>query len=730
MKRIISFIVVLAMLLGTFVYAVPSGAVTYGYVKGDADDSTTVNTKDVLVLRKYLGGVLGVKDINKTAADANSDDKITTKDVLYVRQMLGGMIDKEGNNTDGRYNVNTITIGDRNISRYTVIVTDSENDCMVFSAKELRNYISDACGIDLNISYTEDGIDTYKIKYVFDKDDLYDLGKEGYRVYVDENGDAAFYCGSLRGPMYATYFFLEELVGYRFLTAERLDGGEFEPYLYKADNINIPIGFEETDVPEFSYRAAAHKGTNSFNFKMGRINAVDSHGSQNTADLKHGGGVGTISDHAFSYYALLGQNDYAHLQPCLTSADTFETILQSCIDVIETRKSWGRVLGVHYTQISVSPNHNENFCKCANCSAINKQEHSFAGTVFRFSNRIAEKLDELYPGIEVFTMAYWTAKFPPKITRPRENVCVCYAVGGCNNHPYDQAYLCAECGGNPRLQFVNEDDIRTNQNNTDCIGYFDEWTEVTSNIYVWYHAANFTYNFAPSPTLFNIYNDFQYLAEGGIEGIYCEGTTSSYYNFEYLRCYLITKMLWNPFMTEEEFNSHFNEFLMLYYGDGWEYIREYLEMNNYAADLNGCFINNYDRPWDMFNEQYYLENYLAMRELFDKALEAAKTDSQKERVRLATLHCDFLGLSATYERDYVNGDADAKALYKEHYQFLYDKIVEYLGKGSQSIKVTTYAQGKAGADNFPSTRDDIYSPMTWIDEGFTGHWEWNGASWQ
>ncbi len=730
MKRIISFAIALCMLISTAVFAIPAGAVTYGYTRGDADDSTEVTTKDVLLVRKFLAGISDEKELNCVAADADEDSDVTTKDVLYIRKMLAGLLDEDGNNTDDRYKVDTVTIDEKNIVRYTIIVSDSENECMVYSAKELRDYISDACGADLNISYTEEGVDTYMIKYLFDADDMYDLGKEGYRVSVEENGDIMFYCGSLRGPLYVTYFFLEELIGYRFLNAEKLDGGDFDPYLYEAENINIPAGYVEVEVPDLSYRAAAHKGTNSFNFKMSRINAVDGHGSRNSTELRHGGGVGTISDHAFSYYNLMGGGDYTQAQPCLTSEDNYDTMLQACIDLIETRKTWGQYLGVHYTQVSVSPNHSENFCKCSNCSVINKQEHSLAGTVFRFSNRIAEKLDELYPGIEVFTMAYWSAKFPPKITRPLDNVCVCYAVGGCNNHPYDQSYLCAECGGNPRLQFVNEDDIPTNQNNYDCVGYFDEWTEITSNIYVWYHAANFTYNFAPSPTLFNIYNDFQYLTESGIEGIYCEGTTSSYYNFEYLRCYLASKMLWNPYMTEDEFNAHLNEFLMIYYGDGWEYIREYLEMSNYAADINGCFTNNYDRPWNMYNQEYFLENYLTMRTLFEKALEGAKTDTQKERVRLATLHCDFLGLSATYERDWINGNSEAKALYKERYQFLYDKITEYLNKGDRSIKVTTYASGTAGADNFPKTRDEIYSPMTWIDEGFTGYWEWDGTRWQ
>lgn len=729
MKRVISFAVALCMLFGVWAYAIPVGAVTYGYVKGDADDSSAVSVRDVLVIRKYLADMVTVKDINLLAADVNGDEDVTVQDVLYIRKMLADMVPSEENNSDGRYEVDTVTVGGRNISRFTVVIPEESDECMRYSAERFRFYIKNACGIDLNITDNEEAIDTYKIKYLYDTEELYDLGKEGFRISVEENGDLLFYCGTLRGALYVTYTFLEEIVGYRFLSAEKLDGSEFDPYLYEAENVNIPVGYENTDVPELSYRAPAQAGTTTTNFQMLKGNAVDGHGTRASANVKYGGGVGTLYLHAFSYYYLVGGDDYTDRQPCLSSDDTYQTMLQACINLIEERKGWGQYMGVHYTQISVSPNHSADFCTCAECNAMCAQDHSMAGPVFRLSNRLAEQLEILYPGVEIFTMAYWDAKFPPKYTRPAENVCVCYAVGGCNNHPYDMTQLCTECGGNPRLQYNDADKNPTNQRNDTCVEYFDEWSEITSNIYIWYHCANFIYYLAPSPTLFNIYNDFKYLADGGIEGIYCEGSTS-YYSFEYLRCYLVSKMLWNPYMSEDEFNDHMNEFLAIYYGDGWEYIREYLDMNEYAADLNGCFTNNYDRPWDMYNEQYYLENYHTMRELFDNAYDAASTDAQRERIRLATLHCDFLGLSATYERDYENGSSADRELYKERYQFLYDKIVEYSDKGDRRIKLTSYGTGKGDADNFPATREDIYSPMQWVDDDFTGRWEWNGASWQ
>ncbi len=739
MKKLLSFVLVLCILAGTFLSSVPANAVTYGYVRGDADDSTDLSTKDVLLVRKFLAGLASAKDINLLAADADEDEDTTTKDVLYIRKILAGLIDEDGNNTDDRYKIDTITIDGKNIGRYTIVIPDDGNQCMETSAGELRHYINKACGVNLNISNDESSVETFKIKYLFDSEDIYDLGKEGYRVSVEENGDLLLHCGSMRGPLYATFFVLEEIVGYRFLFGRNLDRSHMEPFIYESENINIPAGYEETEVPVLSYRAAAQGGSTEFNFPMLRLNAVDGGGSKSSADLRYGGGVGTLFIHAHSYEYQCGIA--WNQQPCLTSEETYEMIYNYNVDLLNQRYSWGQYLGIHYTQISCSPNDNTNFCKCSACVAVYKQEGSVAGTVFRLSNRMAEALDKVYPGIEIFTIAYWDARNPPLVTRPAENVCVCFCIGGCNNHPYDNPELCAECGGNPRLDVVDYEGNTQPQSNVLDTGYFEKWTELTNNIYVWYYSANFCYYIAPSPNLFNVYNDFKYLAAYGATGIYSEGSSHPYYNFEYLRGYMASKMMWNPFMSEEEYNAHFNEFLMIYYGAGWEYVREYIEMSDHAADLNGCWTNNFDRPWNMYNEEYFCENYHTMRQLLDSAYEAETDPEKKERVRLAAFHMNFLGLSATYESDYVNGDEAAKALYKERYLELYDLIMEYNDRKPTDdededylediqLRLTTFGDPFAYCENFPKSRDSICNPMEWLFEDCTGYWEWDGTKWQ
>ncbi len=59
---------------------------------GDATGDGKVNTKDVLLIRKYLGGAVNAEDVELECADVDHDGKITPKDVLKIRKFLGGVL--------------------------------------------------------------------------------------------------------------------------------------------------------------------------------------------------------------------------------------------------------------------------------------------------------------------------------------------------------------------------------------------------------------------------------------------------------------------------------------------------------------------------------------------------------------------------------------------------------------------------------------------------------------
>ena len=59
---------------------------------GDVDGDGKLNPKDVLLMRKALGGVETLTDAEKLAADCDGDGRLTPKDVLALRKYLGGII--------------------------------------------------------------------------------------------------------------------------------------------------------------------------------------------------------------------------------------------------------------------------------------------------------------------------------------------------------------------------------------------------------------------------------------------------------------------------------------------------------------------------------------------------------------------------------------------------------------------------------------------------------------
>lgn len=735
MKRITSIIIAIIMTLSVFVGA--SNAVTHGYILGDANDDALVTTKDVLTLRRYIAGLTGDREISALAADVNIDGELTSKDVLKLRRMIAGLDEMDDNNTDGAYRVDEIKIGGRNISRFTIVYPESVDnpECvltsMAFAAGELRDHINEACGITLNIAYDNDpSVTGYKIRYSYDAEDEFDLGKEGFNFEAADDGDFNITCGTMRGAVYATYTFLEDFVGFRFLT-------DSIKYLYKDGIKNIPLGYHDRQVPTARYRAIGANDPGR-NFAQMKINASEGGAIEASKGRAYelGGAVGTTYLHAHSFvYYMAGfenRNDPelnsvgGGTQPCMTEEATYDKIIDFMYKLVEWRMSdeVGQVPGLHFTQISCSANDNGNFCTCADCKKVYQEEASVAGALIRLCNRVTEKFCADYPMLEVYTSAYAGAHIPPKMTRPDPRLNICFCSVGCNNHSLRNTEECVEAGGNRRLMtYATYDGEQIPQSNVEWMGWLDGWLELTDNVWFWYYTDNWAYYVSPAPNVFNFYDDIKYLTEKGIKGFYLEGDADRInYSFEALRSYLMTKVMWHPEMTEEEYIDLMEEFLMIYYGDGWENMKELLYMENICGDLKGCWTNNFDYPWEEYDKGYYADNYEHMRDLLAAAYDAAKTPEQKERVEKCSMHVNFLGLSATYVKDWVNGNSASQQKYRERYEWLWNYCnshPHYLLLNSTFLA----AEGTVGGmHSFPKNAGTPCDPMNWLLSGgdFTG----------
>ena len=114
----------------------------------------------------------------------------------------------------------------------------------------------------------------------------------------------------------------------------------------------------------------------------------------------------------------------------------------------------------------------------------------------------------------------------------------------------------------------------------------------------------------------------RFYAENNVKGVFPEGNYMSVSGeFAELRAYLLAKLLTDPMMSEEEYNRHMDEFLAAYYGEGWSYIRAYIdEVCEKAA--TGCQ-NIYDSPFKAANKLFYMNNQSKFTEYWDKAEEKA-----------------------------------------------------------------------------------------------------------
>ncbi len=749
MKKFFSALILIAIIASSVMTAIPASAVTHGFLSGDANDDGDLSMKDVLLTRRYIAGLEEDRAIFFVAADIVADDDINSKDVLKMRRIIAGLDEGDENNSDSFYKVSELKIGNRNVSRFTIVTPGPIDLAGVFTpamdhaALYLQEMIRRACGVALNVADEPDAPETYLIRYRFDTGNEYDLGSEGFVFDLDKDGNFNIICGNRRGALYATYSFLEDFVGYRFLPAEIT-------YLYKADSLDVPSGYFDRRTPGFEYRGinqagvfhGTKDGENYDSFETLRVNALDGGGIYKDWN---GGGLGTLYIHAHSFaYQMLGfdlkytdyandfTNEYHTSQPCMTAEDTYEKIIDFNYRLIEERTGWNQFFGYHYTQVSCSTNDNTNYCSCQKCKEIYQLEKSVAGAVVRLANRVADTMGKDFPELDIYTIAYAGGNIAPKYSRPLDNVCVCFCTTGCNNHSLRNTEECDEAGGNQRMAApIEYEGELVNYANGKDMAYMSSWLELTDNIYFWYYCSNYNYFMAPAANLFNFYDDIKYLAERGMIGIYAEGSSEPcHYSFEYLRTYLISKMLWDPFMTEEEYEQHMDEFLMIYYGEGWRYIKQYIFMSNYASDINGCWTNNHDAIFDIYNEDYFRDNYDEMASLFDTARELAKTDEQKFRVDSAAVSCHFIGLAATYERDFVNGSAESRAKFAERYAWLwnfYNDNAYDENSNPMGIRGTVFGSGTANLTGFPKSPADVEDPLLWIfgDEfdGHAGYWE-------
>ena len=567
-------------------------------------------------------------DGNKVYIDSATADGLYLGAVRFINTCTSGddvrFTARTAERKPHEYPVEKLMINGNDISKYTVYYPENASQNTLTAVDDLVKYIEKATGTKLPKSTAKPG--AYGI--VVDETTVVidgSVNKSIDNFKVKSEGNSIRLMGSAeRGAAYASYDFLEEYLGCVFLS-------ENSDYVKPADEINVK-DVDYTESPIFAIR--------------------DNYNSAAVPELKFRDCSWTSANGIHTFAALAPDfcKQYEN-QPCLLDEAVYEQVMENVIKKIEEKPT--------AQMVSVSMNDNTNWCGCEKCAPV-IEEVGYTEYLIRFVNRVAEAVENKgYKDILIHTFAYTVALEAPK-TPPRENVIVQYApIDACISHPMN-----AECNHSWSRAYSGK--------------YLEEWGKTGCKMYLWTYNGDYG---GPVPHADICYKTMsenaKYYVECGVIGwlaVPSDDREDIFGDFGVLRNYLISKFMWDPYITEEEYVELVSDFMMGYYGAGWKNVYE--AFNYYIEKDTGCHvlyesIRNRQVYW-----MYMIDNeYLV--DLMDKAELLAESYTVWKNIDRNQIQFNLMEVYAKFDALHDSDDPEEFMLSQTMSKHLQDKFNVY-----------------------------------------------------
>jgi len=516
--------------------------------------------------------------------------------------------------------VNMMAFVGNGASEYVIVVPDNASATVGYAARTLSGYIERATGAVLRTVPVSQYTSGKRIVLSCTAGDLdfldgnpavldARLGKEGY-IIKSHTGDL-YVIGGNRGVVYGAYGFLERYLGCHWYAASCV-------VVPRAEKIEVPVDIDVEVIPAVAYRETDWLSPADPEYCV--ANAIN--GNRRNIPAEMGGSEGYTEGFCHTFAQRLPKEKYwdtnreiyaisnvdgqrSAEQLCLTNPRTVELMCRE-ID---------RIMADHPNAnlISLTQNDGGVYCVCPACKALDEAEGSHAGTMISFVNAVADYTKDKYPNLMLDTFAYYYTRTPPKTVRPRDNVVVrlcsyecCYA------HPIADP----SCPRN--AQFAAD---------------LKQWASISKNVSIWDYTTNYSHLNGPFPNFGVLQDNIQFFVENHAVGIYEEGNYYAYESnseFADLRSYLLARLMCDPYL---DYDAEMNGFLKAYYGNGWQYIREYIDMTTAKTGTEGRHTSIGTEMDDRALLNLKPNEIIYIDELWAKAKQLANDETQLERVR-------------------------------------------------------------------------------------------------
>lgn len=501
-----------------------------------------------------------------------------------------------------------LTIAERGCEPSCRIVARGNAPSLTYAAEEFRDWVEKLTDVRLQIDGGETTGEAKTVTLAIDTAD-----DDAFRI--SRRSDGIDIVGGKRGVIYGVYELLESIGGVKWLSSSTTVIPRLERFV-------VPGDYARDETPAFALREGYCFDLNEhpeFALRL-RYNGRPARPVE-----KHGGAYFLYSPvfrRGHTFFKLISPEEFFDSHPEYFSEVNgvrLKERTQLCLSNPDVRRiATERLLAYmrenpQYSYYGVSQMDWDNYCTCAACRAIDKEEGSHAGSVIRFVNSLADAVAPEFPDKFVETAAYTYSRKPPK-TAPRKNVLVC---------------LCSD-------DINHGEDIEHGRHaaNVAFRKTMEKWGRLTDgNIYYHDYITSFAAFLTAMPHVKHIASNMKFCKKCGVKYMFVQGCPDSHSDFAELKNWLFGKLMWNP---DLPFEPLLDEFFAGYYGAAAPFVRRYFD-ELHALPKPSQFIGMYAFPTERWRSNDFLKH---ADEILKVAVEAVKDDP----VRLANVRLERAGI--------------------------------------------------------------------------------------
>lgn len=443
--------------------------------------------------------------------------------------------------------------------------------------------------------------------------------------------------GEPRGIIYATYKFLEDVIGVRFFSTEH-------EYVPAAANYS----FNKLDLsgkPYMTWRCIHKGGEYPYAKDGGRTFAqrlLNDYSLQGKNDpLRYGGQLVYRPRQLHNFFVFMPVRKYFKTNPefyalrngkrvasqlCLTNPEMRKEFLKNLKALIARENAIALKRGTEKPLIyNVAQNDSADKCLCTKCMEFEKK-HNNSGLLLDFLNELSREIRKIDPALQIRTYAYLQSVNAPKGIKAENNIIVIL----CNTHGTN--HLTGESSKFSRL--------------------LKAWSNAVSLLHVHEYEILFqAYPESPWASEFSFPKIFKEWAANKVVGANIEQEDYFGSDMADMKFYLMAKFMEDPY--RKDFDRLMEDFCDKYYGPAGKEVLQYRRTLKKLSDKAETRISWMCSKAAGHNRYITLNDMLALQKLFDQAEKKVKDSKiHTERLGRARLALDWL-LGFELFRDYL-----------------------------------------------------------------------------